>query len=280
SEASVQSEIQVLTRSPRSSSHARLSFHPWSALPQLLEGAFGVVNLTGEGIAQGRWTASRKRQLTESRLGPTKRLVEAMAAVASPPKVLVNASAIGYYGAVEGTPIDERAPMGTDFLARLCADWEAEAEQAERLGVRVVTPRLGVVLARNGGALPKLAKPVRLFAGAALGHGRQGVSWIHLDDLASLLQEALFNPAWHGPVNATAPDPRSHLDLMRLVARRLNRPLWPVPAWLTASALKLTLGEMAETMLLQGAYVLPRQAQAWDFAFRFPKLEEALEDLL
>jgi uncharacterized protein (TIGR01777 family) len=146
--------------------------------------------------------------------------------------------------------------------------------------VRVARIRIGVVLAREGGALPKLALPVRWFSGCKLGSGDQGLSWIHLDDLVAMLIEAARNPAWAGPFNGTAPEPLSNEDFTRLVAQRLHRPLLPVPGFLTTLATKLLLGEMAEALLLQGAFVQPAHALALGFPFRFPTAEAALEDLL
>ena len=166
------------------------------------------------------------------------------------------------------------------FLAGVCRQWEARAEAATALGVRVVKLRLGVVLARDGGALPRLAFPVRIWQGTRLGHGQQGLSWIHIDDLVRLILEAIGNPAYRGPVNATAPMPASNETFTRAVARQLKRPLLPVPGALTRAAVRLLLGQMAQEMLLDGAFVYPRQAERLGFQFRFPGAAEALADLL
>jgi hypothetical protein len=152
--------------------------------------------------------------------------------------------------------------------------------QAAALGVRVTLVRIGVVLAREGGALPKMVLPLRWFLGSQLGSGEQGLSWIHIDDLVAMLGEAARNPAWRGPFNGTAPRPLSNAAFTRLLAKGLHRPLLPVPAFLTASALKLALGDLADELLLQGAFVLPARAMALGFQFRFPQAEAALEDLL
>jgi len=213
-------------------------------------------------------------------VGATARLVGAMRACARPPTALVNASAIGYYIPRDTVTVDEAAGSGTGFLADVCRAWEAEAAEAAALGVRVALVRIGVVLAREGGALPKMALPVRCFAGCKLGSGTQGLSWIHLDDLVAMLVEAAGNPRWQGPFNGTAPEPLGNEAFTRLIARRLHRPLLPVPGLLTSAATKLLLGEMAEALLLQGAYVLPARAQALGFRFRFPTAQAALEDLL
>ncbi len=275
-------EVAVLTRRPGTAvlppgAKALGWEHPALAL----EGADAVFNLAGEGIADRRWTASRKRALLQSRVAPTEDLVAALAACTRRPSVLVNASAIGYYGArPDDTPVSEASPAGAGFLPELCQAWEAAALPAVELGVRVVLPRIGVVLAEQGGALPKMARPVRLYAGACLGQGRQGLSWIHLRDLVNLLVEAAANPAWDGPVNATAPEPVSHAVFMALLAKRLHRPLLPIPGFLTHAALALALGELGRELLLHGAFVYPGKAEALDFPFRFPSPEAALEDLL
>jgi hypothetical protein len=151
---------------------------------------------------------------------------------------------------------------------------------ATAIGVRVAVVRIGVVLAREGGALPKMALPVRLYQGCKLGSGTQGLSWIHRDDLVAMLIEAAQNPAWAGPFNGTAPEPLSNEAFMRCLAQRLHRPLLPVPAFLTTAATKLLLGEMADALLLQGAFVRPAHAQALGFMFGHPTAANALEDLL
>ncbi len=252
----------------------------WRDLPGVLEGAGAVVNLCGEGIAGRRWSASRREALLESRVGPTVRLVNALGALQARPGVLVNASATGYYGPMDERPLDESAGPGTGFLAQLCRRWEAAADGAAACGVRVVKLRLGMVLARDGGALPRLALPARLFLGARLGRGRQGISWIHVDDLVRLVLEAAANPACRGPVNATALVPVTNEAFTRALCRRLGRPMLPVPGWLTAAALRLGLGEMGEAMLLQGNFAYPRAAERLGFQFRFPQVDQALADLL
>lgn len=280
--------VQVLTRNPKilgmPAGALRLpagaSARGWAELPGLLEGAEAVINLAGEGIADGRWTPSRKAAILRSRLEATARLVSAMEACAKPPAALVNASATGYYGPRDAAPVEEGAEPGRGFLAEVCQAWEREAMKAAALGVRVALVRIGVVLAREGGALPKMARPVRWFQGCKLGTGNQGLSWIHLDDLVAMLLEAVRHPAWEGPVNGTAPQPLDHRTFTRLLARQLHRPLLPVPGFLTAFAAKLLFGEMAEALLLQGAFVKPARAQTLGFRFRFPTAEAALKDLL
>lgn len=279
--AELGAEVTVLSRNPVGLSlPGGAAASPWEDLPKLLDGADAVVNLAGEGIAEGRWTAARKAAIRDTRVETTRRLVRAMQACEHPPRALVNASAIGYYLPCGSDPLDESADSGLGFLAEVCRAWEREALAAAALGLRVALVRIGVVLAKEGGALPKMALPVRLFQGCALGSGEQGLSWIHLDDLVAMLVEAARNPAWAGTFNATAPGPLSNRDFTRLLARRLHRPLLPVPAFLTSAATKLLLGEMADALLLQGAFVHPAHALALGFRFRFPTAEAALGDLL
>lgn len=274
-------QVTVLSRTP-----ARLNVpqgataQNWDQLTSVLEGADAVVNLAGEGIAEGRWTTARKAAIRDSRIQATRRIVTAMKACAKPPAALVNASAVGFYIPRDATPIDEFSGPGEGFLSDVCRAWEAEANAASAFGVRVSTVRIGVVLAREGGALPKMAQPVRWFAGCKLGSGDQGLSWIHLDDLVAMFIEAVQNPAWAGVFNGTAPNPLSNEAFMHCLARRLHMPLLPVPGFLTTAATKLLLGEMAEALLLQGAFVLPARPLALGFPFRFPTAEAALEDLL
>ncbi len=274
-------QVTVLSRNPGSlSSPTGVLAHGWTGLSALLDGTDAVINLAGEGIAEERWSAPRKEAIRRSRTEATARLATAMGTCAHPPRALVNASAIGYYIPRNEVPIDELAPAGAGFLAEVCQAWEDAARTAEGLGVRVAILRIGVVLARGSGALPQMARPVRWFAGCKLGSGQQGLSWIHLDDLVAMLIEAAGNPDWRGVFNGTAPQPLSNEAFTRLIAQRLHRPLLPVPGPLTAIATKVLLGEMAEALLLQGAFVLPARAQAMGFTFRFPTAQAALEDLL
>jgi len=276
------SKVAILTRSPQAlgALPAGASAHGWEALPDLLDGADAIINLAGEGIADRRWSDARKAAILDSRIMATSRLVGAMRQCSQPPAALVNASAIGYYIPKDAALVEEGAAPGSGFLAEVCQAWEAEATAATALGVRVARIRIGVVLAREGGALPKMALPVRFFSGCKLGSGKQGLSWIHLDDLVAMLMEAARNPAWEGAFNGTAPEPLSNEAFTRLLAKQLHRPILPVPGFLTSLATRLLLGEMAEALLLQGAYVLPTHALALGFQFHFPTAESALKDLL
>jgi len=268
-------EVQVLSRKAHSPGTCA-----WEALPEIVEGSHAIINLAGAGIADERWSPGRKEVLRQSRLEPTERILQALASCTTRPSVLVNASAVGIYGSQREEFLDESQPPGEGFLAELCRDWEAAADRAGGLGLRVIKLRIGVVLARDGGALPRIAQPVRFFAGTVLGSGRQGFSWIHIKDLVRLILEALGNPAFEGAFNATAPLPCTNRAFTQLLAQRLHRPLWPVPGLFTRIALKLLVGEMAEPMLLGGVFASPRRALERGFTFRFPNAEKALEDLL
>ena len=262
----------------------------WAAA---VDGCDGVVNLAGESIAAGRWTEERKRRIRDSRIEITHGLVEGIHAAARKPSVLVSASAVGYYGPRGDEEIDESAAPGDDFLARVCVEWEREAEAAaeERVHgerplvaagqgdtprVRVVRLRLGVVLGEGGGALERMVTPFKFFAGGPLGSGRQSISWIHRDDVVGLIDLALRDERAGGALNATAPEPQTMRDFCRTLGKVLSRPSWaPVPEFV----LKLALGEMAD-MLLTGQRVVPAAALKLGYRFRYPQLESALRAIL
>ncbi len=276
--------VLLLTRNPeraKQSSPPSLQIQEWDARSsgpwtQHVDGADAVVNLCGASIAGGRWTRKRKELIASSRIDPTKILVEAMAQAKQKPSALVNASAVGYYGHVEYVDVAEDFPKGSDFLAETCNHWEREARAAEKLGVRVIMIRSGVVLAKHGGALPKLLFPFRLFIGEPLGSGRQWFPWIHLEDEISAILFALENSKLSGPVNLAAPDPVTMKQFCSALGRAMHRPSWaPVPSFV----LRAILGEMAD-VLLTGQKVVPRKLLEAGYRFRFPKLDEALRDIL
>ncbi len=246
---------------------------------QALEGRDAVVHLAGENVAQ-RWTASAKRAIRESRVIGTRHLVEGLgecgAEPGGRPAVLVSASAVGYYGARGEEPLDEEAPAGREFLGEVCVAWEAQARAAQKLGVRTVQVRTGVVLDRHGGALAKMLPPFRLGVGGPLAGGRQYVSWIHVDDLVGIACAALADERWSGPVNGTAPEPVTNRELSRALGRALHRPaLLPVPG----AALRALYGEMAQ-VVTKGARVLPVKPLVLGYEFRYPHLDEALNAAL
>ena len=241
-----------------------------------LEGADAVVNLAGESIGAGRWSAARKQQIVDSRVQATRSLVAAIASSGTPPPVFISGSAVGYYGPCGDEVVTEESPAGTDFLAHVCHSWEAEAERAASSGVRVVRIRTGLVLDRRGGALPRMLLPFRLGAGGPLGSGRQFWPWIHIDDWVRLVRWAIATPALSGPVNVTSPDPVPNTEFARSLGRAMHRPsLLPTPAF----ALRLMLGEMADGLLLSGQRAVPAKASGAGFAFQHARLDEALASL-
>ncbi|MGE0479369.1 MAG: TIGR01777 family oxidoreductase [Phycisphaerae bacterium] len=240
--------------------------------PAALEGVDAAVNLSGETIA-GTWTAARKAAIRDSRVDSTRLLVRAMCALKRKPRVLISASAVGYYGDRGEAELSEDSSAGRDFLADVAQQWEAETRPAADAGVRVVNLRIGVVLSPRGGALAQLLAPFRAGLGGVVGDGRQYMSWIALDDLVGLIQFAIFNDALRGPLNATAPNPVTNHEFTKALGRVLHRPtVVPLPAF----AVKLMFGEMGETLLLAGQRVLPARALAAGFQFFHPELEDAL----
>ena len=245
-------------------------------LSAAMEDVDGVVNLAGEPIFVGRWSEARKAALVSSRTELTRRLVAAMAAAKNPPKVLVSASAVGVYGDRGDEEMTETSAPGSDFLADLCVAWEAEAMVAEAHGVRVVIPRLGIVLGREGGALTKMVPPIKAGVGGKLGSGRQQTPWIHLADLVEILTRALGDERYRGVYNATAPNPVTNAELTKALGRVLKRPtLFSVPG----PVLKLMLGEAAGA-LLGGQRAVPKRLLELGHTFRFNEVEDALRDVL
>lgn len=237
--------------------------------------ADGIVNLAGEPLIGRRWTMRQKQRLRDSRLATTQRLVRALTASSRRPAVLINASAVGYYGPRGDEMLTEADAGGRGFLADLCRAWEAEAQRAEAAGVRVVRLRLGIVLG-PGGALAKMALPFRCWLGGPLGRGTQWMSWIHLEDVIGLIRWALVQRGLTGPVNATAPQPVTMRDFCRTLGLVLRRPSWlPAPE----AAVRLLLGEAAD-VLLTGQRVIPHVAMSQGYPCRFPELTEALRACL
>jgi uncharacterized protein (TIGR01777 family) len=243
---------------------------------QVVEDADGVINLAGESLAKGRWSAARKTAIRESRILATRSIVDAIRSAAKPPRVLINSSAVGYYGPAGSEPKTEDAPPGTTFLARVAEEWEAEARKAEPAGTRVVLLRTGLVLERSGGALPEMMRPFRFFVGGRVGSGRQFLSWIHRLDVIEMIRWIIETPEVSGPVNATAPYPVSNREFARALGRALRRPsLLPAPAF----ALKALFGEMADALLLTGQRVVPAKAQSHGYHFRYPEIDIAMRGI-
>ena len=261
--------VTVVTRDP---AHIAAAAIGWERVRGAVRENDALVNLAGEPLGSRRWSVRQKEFIRQSRVLATRTLVDAIAAAEPRPRVLVNASAVGYYGPRDDEPLDESAGPGAGFLADVCRAWEQEALRAEDLGLRVVRLRLGVVLAADGGALARMLPPFRAFVGGPIGSGRQWMSWIHRDDVTGIVVDALANDGYHGPVNATAPQPVTNRDFAKLLGRTLARPAWlPTPAF----ALRLALGEMAE-LLLSGQRVLPGIAERLAYQWRYPELSGAL----
>lgn len=243
---------------------------------EALDGAEAVINLAGEPIAAGRWTSARKEAILQSRVLATRSLVAALTAVARPPAVFLSASAQGYYGERGDEEVTEEAPPGKDFLAGVCAAWEAEARPAEDLA-RLVLLRTGVVLSATGGALPPMIRPFRVFGGGPMGTGRQYVSWIHYKDWVRMVIWALSTSQLEGPLNLAAPSPVTNRDMAAAISRALHRPSWLA---IPPLALRAALGEMADALLLISIRMVPRKALDLGYRFLFSDLDAALDDLL
>ncbi|BAZ42775.1 hypothetical protein NIES4101_87450 [Calothrix sp. NIES-4101] len=280
-------EIVVLTRN----SDRAVKLFPKSSFPKVeivpatttasgnwqnsISGCDAVVNLAGEPIAEGRWTQERKQQILNSRKLGTEKVVEAIINADAKPRVLINASAIGFYGTSETASFDENSQSGNDFLAQVCQAWEAEAQKVKDVGVRLVILRFGIVLG-NGGALEKMITPFKLFAGGPLGSGKQWFSWIHIDDLVNLIIQSLTKADMDGVYNATAPQPVRMSELCEAMGKVMNRPSWlPVPAF----ALEGLLGEGA-IMVLEGQQVMPKRTLESGFTYQYSKVQPALEQIL
>ena len=242
-----------------------------------LDGIDAVVHLAGENIAGGRWTAARKARIRDSRVDGTRRLCEALAALDTPPRVLVAASAIGYYGDRGDALLDESAAPGTGFLPAVSRSWETAAAPARDAGIRVVHLRIGIVLSPAGGALAQMLLPFKLGVGGVLGSGDQYMSWIALDDVVGVVRHALADESLSGPVNAVAPRAVTNREFTRTLGKVLRRPtILPAPAF----ALRIALGEMADALLLASTRVDPAALRATTFEFRHPQLDGALRHLL
>ncbi|HIE56947.1 MAG TPA: TIGR01777 family protein [Anaerolineales bacterium] len=284
--------VTVLTRSPQKAAALlppQVTAHPWDAISlngwaSLVNQAEAIINLAGESIAgenltailTRRWTADYKRRIAASRRKVGQLLTTAVEQAKNRPRVFVQASAVGYYGDSSERDVDESAPPGDDFLARVCADWEASTAPLEALGLRRVIIRTGLVLAPRGGILPVMLLPVRMFVGGPLGSGKQALPWIHLADEAAAIRALLEDENASGPYNLSAPNPVTQAEFVRIAGRVLRRPVF-VPA--PALALKLALGEKA-ALVLEGQRAVPKRLLAAGYRFQFPELAPALQDLL
>lgn len=277
-------EVTVLSRQPDKAKAIALgvklaawdgeSSQGWG---QLVDGADAIINFAGSGIGDGRWSDERKQQIRQSRIKAGKAVLEAITGATVKPKVLLQASAVGYYGTQSGDKVvTEAASPGNDFLAKVCFDWEASTAPVKKLGVRRPVLRTGIVLANEGGAFPKLLLPFKLFAGGPLGSGKQWLPWIHITDQVRAIQFLLQNESADGPFNLAAPNPVTNGDMAKAIGEVMGR--WsvvPAPAF----AMRTALGEMA-TLVLDGQRAVPSKLQALGFQFNYETIVPALRDLL
>lgn len=275
--------VVVLSRSMATMKTQSVSYVHWDAISpgsweKEIDGADAVVNLAGESVGAKRWSEEQKKKILESRVNATRAIVQAISKASRKPEVLVNASAIGYYGPRNSEPLDESSSLGSGFLAEVSAAWEMEAFQAEKLNVRTVVVRIGIVLERGGGALSKMLPPFQYFLGGPLGSGRQWISWIHRNDLIKLIAFLIENKKARGIVNGTAPTPVTMKEFAQTLGKVLGRPaFFPTPGFF----LKLMVGkEKAEELVLHGQRVLPKQAQELGYSFTYRELEPALRAIL
>lgn len=278
-------EVVLLTR-PNSKLRPELKLpgissleYPYTAESEipvsLMEEVDGIINMAGEPIFTGRWTEEKKQNIVDSRINITRQIIEAIGRCDDnkKPQVLVNASAVGYYGPQDDTIMTEDSPPGDDFLARVCVAWEKEAAKAIPLGVRTVMLRTGIVLDKGGGALAQMLPPYRFYVGGPVGSGRQYFSWIHREDMTELYVRGILDERLSGPVNASSPDPVTMKILSKNIGKVLNKPSWfPVPAFLV----KLIIGESAQ-VVVTGQRVVPNKLLAINFEYSYPTIQEALE---
>ena len=276
--------VTVLTRNPKRATErlpegvAALKWmtedeDDWTAA---VDGADALIHLAGESIAEERWTDEYKKRIYDSRIATANRLIDAVEKAATRPQVLVSVSAVGYYGDSGDSEVDENTDPGNDFLAALCTDWEAAVHRAGQYGMRVVTPRLGLVLADDGGVLEKLLTPFKMFAGGPVGNGEQWFPWVHIEDVVGIILHSLDNDSVEGALNAVSPGLIRNREFAVALGDALNRPArFSVPAFV----IKLAMGELGET-LLGGQRAIPRRTIESGYEFSYQTIESALTDLV
>lgn len=271
-------EIYRLVRhAPNSEKEIEWSPDRYSIAISRIEGFDAVYHLAGESIASGRWNDEKKRKIRESRTKGTKLLADALANLSQPPKTLISASAIGYYGDRGDELLTETSAPGNDFLAGVCVEWEKATEQARAKGVRVVNTRFGIILDQEGGALAKMLTPFRMGIGGRIGDGKQWMSWIALADVISALQFTLKNESMNSPVNFVAPNPVRNAEFTKTLGSVLSRPtIFPIPEF----GVRLAFGEMADALLLSSQRVEPKSLAAAGYQFEHPQLAAALRTIL
>lgn len=272
-------EVSHLSRDP---SPSAIKTYYWniekrSIDPEAIENADYIVNLAGESVANGRWTAARKKLLIDSRVDSISLLAEALQKRKTPVKAFISASATGWYGDAGSEQVDESRPPGHDFLGRCCTLWEHATAQVKNQAIRTAIVRIGIVLAKHEGIIPVLANPARLRLSASAGNGRQYVSWIHLDDVCHIFLKAIEDEHLSGIYNATAPGPVTYADLIHTMGNILGKPVW-IPS-IPAPLLKLVLGEKA-SLILNSANVSSKKIQDAGYVFRYTELRDALKACL
>ncbi len=269
--------FRLVRHAPGSDSEIEWSPDRYSIALARLEGFDAVVHLAGESIAAGRWDEEKKRKIRVSRIKGTKLLSDALANLARPPKTLISASAIGYYGNRGDEVLTETSPPGDDFLAGVCVEWENATAHATEKGIRVVNTRFGIILDSEGGALAKMLTPFRMGVGGKIGSGKQWMSWIALDDVVAALEYVLASETVKGPVNFVAPNPVRNAEFTKALGRVLSRPtIFPIPAF----GVRLLFGEMADALLLSSQRVEPKRLNEAGYQFRYSVLEAALRHIL
>lgn len=265
--------FRLVRHYPESPSQIEWSPDRYSIALARIEGFDAVVHLAGESIAEGRWTDAKKKRIRESRVKGTRLLGDALANLTQPPKIMVSASAIGYYGNRGDEVLRESSAPGNDFLSEVCVEWEKATALAIEKGIRVVNTRFGIILDSNGGALAKMLPPFRMGIGGRIGSGKQWMSWIALDDVVGGLKFALTNEALNGPVNFVAPNPVTNSEFTKTLGKVLSRPtLFPIPAF----GVRLAFGEMADALLLSSERVAPAMLEASGYEFQYSNLDKAL----
>lgn len=269
--------FRLVRHAPNSESEIEWSPDRYSIALARLEGFDAVFHLAGESIASGRWNEEKKRKIRESRVKGTRLLSDALANLARPPRTLISASAIGYFGDRGDELLTEASGPGNDFLAGVCVEWEKATELATEKGIRVVNTRFGIILDSTGGALAKMLPPFRMGIGGRIGSGKQWMSWIALDDVVAALKNALTNETLRGPVNFVAPNPVTNAEFTKALGQTLSRPtLFPIPAF----GVRLAFGEMADALLLSSQRVNSDRLNDAGFQFRHRELSEALREIL
>jgi uncharacterized protein len=270
-------EVTPLVRS--AAKHGEIEWHPdrGSIDGPALEGFDAVINLAGDGIANGRWTEEKKRRIIDSRVKGTRLLSETMANLARKPKTFINASAVGFYGSRGNQLLDEESGPGEGFLAGVCRQWESATARAEQADIRVVKLRLGVILTKDGGIMGSMVAPFKLGLGGKVGSGEQVISWVAMDDVVAAISFILQDESLRGPINVVAPQPVTNEEFTKTLGRVLSRPTFMT---MPAFAARLAFGEMADEMMLSSTRVAPKVLNDAGFKFQFPELEGAVRAML